>query len=45
MFLLVGSMGTPAVAHTATPKKKQTTTTKKGKILPMKEYVDQLMEK
>ena len=45
MFLLVGSMGTPAVAHTATPKKKQTTTSKKGKILPMKEYVDQLMEK
>ncbi len=44
MFLLVGSMGTPAVAHTATPKKKQTTTSKKGKILPMKEYVDQLME-
>ena len=45
MFLLVGSMGTPAMAHTATPKKKQTTTSKKGKILPMKEYVDQLMEK
>ena len=45
MFLLVGSMGTHAVAHTATPKKKQTTTSKKGKILPMKEYVDQLMEK
>lgn len=45
MFLLVGSMGTPTVAHTATPKKKQTTTSKKGKILPMKEYVDQLMEK
>ena len=45
MFLLVGSMGTPAVAHTATPKKKQTTTSKKGKILPMKEYVDQLMDK
>lgn len=45
MFLLVGSMGTPAVAHTAPPKKKQTTTSKKGKILPMKEYVDQLMEK
>ena len=45
MFLLVGSMGTPAVAHTATPKKKQTITSKKGKILPMKEYVDQLMEK
>ena len=45
MFLLIGSMGTPAVAHTATPKKKQTTTSKKGKILPMKEYVDQLMEK
>ena len=44
MFLLVGSMGTPTVAHTATPKKKQTTTSKKGKILPMKEYVDQLME-
>ena len=44
MFLLVGSMGTHAVAHTATPKKKQTTTSKKGKILPMKEYVDQLME-
>ena len=45
MFLLVGSMGTPTVAHTATPKKKQTNTSKKGKILPMKEYVDQLMEK
>lgn len=45
MFLLVGSMGTPTVAHTATPKKKQTTTSKKSKILPMKEYVDQLMEK
>ena len=45
MFLLVGSMGTHAMAHTATPKKKQTTTSKKGKILPMKEYVDQLMEK
>ena len=45
MFLFVGSMGTPAVAHTATQKKKQTTTSKKGKILPMKEYVDQLMEK
>ena len=45
MFLLVGSMGTPAVAHTATPKKKQTTTSKKGKILPMKEYVDLLMDK
>ena len=45
MFLLVGSMGTPAMAHTATPKKKQTNTSKKGNILPMKEYVDQLMEK
>ena len=45
MFLLVGSMGTPAVAHTAPPKKKQTTTSKKGNILPMKEYVDQLMDK
>lgn len=38
MFLLVSSMGTHAIAHTA-----NTNTTKKGKILPMKEYVDQLM--
>ncbi len=40
MFLLVGSMGTHAIAHTA-----NTNTTKNGKILPMKEYVDQLMER
>lgn len=44
-FLLVGSMAVPAFAHTAAPKKKVTATTKKGKILPMKEYIDQLMAK
>ena len=36
-FLLAGSMAAPAIAHTAAPKKKVTATTKKGKILPMKE--------
>ena len=45
MFLLVGSIGAPAIAHTPAPKKKVTTTTKKAKILPMNEFVDQLMEK
>lgn len=44
-FLLAGSMAAPAFAHTAAPKKKVTATTKKGKILPMKEYIDQLMAK
>ena len=44
-FLLAGSMVAPAFAHTAAPKKKVTATTKKGKILPMKEYIDQLMAK
>ena len=44
-FLLAGSMAAPAIAHTAAPKKKVTATTKKGKILPMKEYIDQLMAK
>ena len=44
-FLLAGSMAAPAFAHTIAPKKKVTTTTKKGKILPMKEYIDQLMAK
>ena len=44
-FLLAGSMAAPAFAHTAAPKKKVTATTKKGKILPMKEYVDKLMDK
>ena len=44
-FLLAGSMAAPAFAHTAAPKNKVTATTKKGKILPMKEYIDQLMAK
>ena len=44
-FLLAGSMAAPAFAHTVAPKKKVTATTKKGKILPMKEYIDQLMAK
>lgn len=44
-FLLAGSMAAPAFAHTAAPKKKVTATAKKGKILPMKEYIDQLMAK
>ena len=44
-FLLAGSMAAPAFAYTAAPKKKVTATTKKGKILPMKEYIDQLMAK
>lgn len=45
MFLLVGSIGAPAIAHNSAPNKKETTTTKKAKILPMKEFVDQLMAK
>ena len=44
-FLLAGSMAAPAFAHTAAPKKNVTATTRKGKILPMKEYIDQLMAK
>ena len=45
MFLLVGSIGAPAIAHISAPMKKETIATKKGKILPMNEFVDQLMEK
>ena len=45
MFLLVGSIGAPAIAHISAPMKKGTIATKKGKILPMNEFVDQLMEK
>lgn len=45
MFLLVGSIGAPAIAHTSAPKKNETTTTKKAKMLPMNEFVDQLMAK
>lgn len=44
-FLLAGSLMVPAIAHTPASKKKVATTTQKGKILPMKEYIDQLMEK
>ena len=45
MFLLVGSIGAPAIAHNSAPKKNETTTTKKAKILPLNEFVDQLMAK
>ena len=45
MFLLVGSIGAPAIAHNSAPKKNETTTTKKAKMLPMNEFVDQLMAK
>ena len=45
MFLLAGSIGAPAIAHISAPMKKETIATKKGKILPMNEFVDQLMEK
>ena len=44
-FLLAGSLMVPAIAHTPASKKKVATTTQKGKILPMKEYIDQLMAK
>ena len=44
-FLLAGSLMVPAIAHTPASKKKVVTTTQKGKILPMKEYIDQLMAK
>ena len=44
-FLLAGSLMVPAIAHTPANKKKVATTTQKGKILLMKEYIDQLMAK
>ena len=44
-FLLAGSLMVPAIAHTPASKKKVATTTQKSKILPMKEYIDQLMAK
>ena len=44
-FLLAGSLMVPAIAHTPASKKKVATTTQKGKILPMKEHIDQLMAK
>ena len=44
-FLLAGSLMDPAIAHTPASKIKVATTTQKGKILPMKEYIDQLMAK
>ena len=44
-FLLAGSLMVPAIAHTPASKEKVATTTQKGKILPMKEYIDQLMAK
>ena len=44
-FLLAGSLMVPAIAHTPVSKKKVATTTQKSKILPMKEYIDQLMAK